>query len=92
MFNGFFSQFTTDPLPLTLIACMDPISQPPTRNDVVQETMRRSLKVAEESGMPYHPVSYDLAVAYQNVSSKNNSSLQEIEPVSGLPRRKLEVL
>ena len=63
LFNGFYSQFVSDPLPITTIAYMDPISQPPTRNDVVQETMYRSMRVAEESKMPYHPVTYDLAVA-----------------------------
>ena len=63
LFNGFYSQVINDPLPLTVIAYMDPISQPPTRNDVVLETMNRSLKVADETGMPYHTVTYDLAVA-----------------------------
>ena len=68
LFNGFYSQFVNDPLPLTTIAYMDPISQPPTRNDVVQETMYRSMKVAEETQMPYHPVTYDLAVASKALS------------------------
>ena len=63
LFTGFYSQFIDDPLPLTVIAYMDPISQPPTRNDVVYDTLLRSLKVADETKMPYHPVTYDLAVA-----------------------------
>ena len=63
LFNGFYSQFITDPLPLTIITYMDPILQPPTMNHVVHETMLRSLKVADENNMPYHPVTYDLAVA-----------------------------
>ena len=47
---------------------MDPISQPPTRNDVVQETMVRSLKVANETKQSYAVVSYDLAVALKAYS------------------------
>ena len=43
LFTGFFSQFVTDNVPQTVIAYIDPLSQPPTRNDVVQEMMVRSL-------------------------------------------------
>ena len=68
MFNGFFSKFVNDPLPLTVIGYMDPISQSPTRNDVVRETMARSMTVAHETGMPYLPVTYDLAVALKAYS------------------------
>lgn len=68
MFNGFFSKFVNDPLPLTVIGYMDPISQSPTRNDVVRETMVRSMTVAHETGMPYLPVTYDLAVALKAYS------------------------
>ena len=74
LFNGFYSQLVNDPLPLTVVAYMDPISQPPTRNDVVQETMLRSLKVADETKMPYHPVTYDLAVALKAYSIQSLKS------------------
>ena len=47
---------------------MDPISQPPTKNDVVQETMVRAMKVALEMNQDYAIVSYDLAVALQTYS------------------------
>ena len=63
LFSGFFSQFVTDNLPQTVIAYMDPLSQPPTRNDVVQEMMVRLLKVADEMKQKYAIVTYDLAVA-----------------------------
>ena len=63
LFNGFFSRFVRDDLPQTMIAYMDPISLPPTRNDVVRETMVRSLKVADETNQKYAVVTYDLAVA-----------------------------
>ena len=68
LFTGFFSRFVTDCLPQTVITYMDPISQPPTRNDVVQETMVRSLKVANETKQSYAVVSYDLAVALKAYS------------------------
>ena len=42
---------------------MDPLSQPPTRNNVVQEMMVWSLKVADEMKQKYAIVTYDLAVA-----------------------------
>ena len=63
LFTGFFSQFVIDKLPKTSIAYMDPISLPPTRNDVVQETMVRSVKVAQETRQGYAVVTYDLAIA-----------------------------
>lgn len=70
LFNGFFAKFITDNLPKTVIAYMDPISKPPTMNDVVQETMVRtlSLKVAKEMKQDYAIVSYDLAVALKAFS------------------------
>ena len=55
-------------LPQTVITYIDPISQPPTRNDVVQETMVRSLKVAGETKQSYAVISYDLAVALKAYS------------------------
>lgn len=67
LFNGFFAKFITDNLPKTVIAYMDPISKPPTRNDV-QETMVRTLKVAKEMKQDYAIVSYDLAVALKAFS------------------------
>lgn len=68
LFTGFFSRFVKDDLPLTVITYMDPISPPPTRNDVVQETMVRTLKVAEETDQNYAVVTYDLAVALKAYS------------------------
>ena len=51
-----------------MIAYMDPISLPPTRNDVVRETMVRSLKVADETNQKYAVVTYALAVALKAYS------------------------
>ena len=66
--TGFFSKFPSDGLPQTEIAYMDPICLPPTRNDVVKETMIRSLKVAKETNQDFAVVSYDLAIALKAYS------------------------
>ena len=68
LFPGFYSQFIHDHLPQQKIWYMDPISAPPTRNDVVRETMKRSLNVAIETHQEYGVVTYDLAVALKAYS------------------------
>ena len=50
MFNEFYFMLITDPLPQSIIAYMNPISQSAKRNDVVHETLERSLKVANKPG------------------------------------------
>ena len=52
-----------DPLPQQVIGYMKNIDLPPTRLDVVHETMTRSQKVARECGEKYTVVTYDLAIA-----------------------------
>lgn len=47
---------------------MDPIPAPPTRNDVVRETMKRTMAVAKETHQEYGVVTYDLAVALKAYS------------------------
>ncbi len=47
---------------------MDPISAPPTRNDVVRETMKRSMNVAAETQQQCGIVTYDLAVVLKAYS------------------------
>ena len=47
---------------------MDPIAAPQTRNDVVRETMNRSMSVAIEAKQEYAVVTYDLAVALKAYS------------------------
>ena len=42
---------------------MDPISRSPTNNDVVRETMIRTMNVTNEMGPEYGIVTYDLQVA-----------------------------
>ncbi len=68
LFPGFCSQLIHDHLPQQRIWYMDPISGPPTRNDVVRETMKRSMTVANETGQEYGVVTYDLAVALKAYS------------------------
>jgi len=68
LFQGFYSQFMQDNLPLQKVWYMDPLSAPPTRNDVVRETMTRTMRVAMETGQEYGIVTYDLAVALKAYS------------------------
>ena len=68
LFPGYYSQFVQDQLPQQRIWYMDPISAPPTRNDVVRETMKRSMNVAAETQQKCGIVTYDLAVALKAYS------------------------
>ena len=63
MWRGWNSLVTEDNLPLQQIGYMENIELPPTRLDVVKETLVRSQKVASECGEPYAIVTYDLAIA-----------------------------
>ena len=63
MWSGWNSMFTLDPLPLQTVAYMNSINLPPTRLDVVAETLKISQQVAMESEEPFVVVHYDLAVA-----------------------------
>lgn len=68
LYAGFISQYVKDILPLQRICYMDPIPRSPTNNDVVRETMVRSMSVAKETGQDYAVVTYDLAVALKAYS------------------------
>ena len=63
MWCGWNSQLTPDPLPQQRIGYMDNLKLPPTRHDVVAETMRISQRVATECKEQFAIVHYDLAVA-----------------------------
>jgi len=63
MWRGWNSFVTVDPLPLQQVGYMENIELPPTRLDVVRETLVRSQKVASECGETYAIVTYDLAIA-----------------------------
>ncbi|XP_041481075.1 uncharacterized protein LOC121428475 [Lytechinus variegatus] len=65
---GFMSRFIKDQLPLHRIAYMEPMAKSPTNNDIVRETMVRSLNVAKETGQDHAVVTYDLAVALKAYS------------------------
>ena len=54
---------TNDPLPKQHIMYTENINLPPTRLDVIVETMKVSQKVAKECGEQYMIVHYDLAIA-----------------------------
>ena len=63
MWSGWNSLFTPDDLPLQTVAYMNSISLPPTRLDVIVETLKISQQVAIENQEPFVVVHYDLAVA-----------------------------
>ena len=65
---GFMSNYIKDPLPVQRICYMDPIATSPTNNDVVKETMIRTINVARETGQEYAVVTYDLKVALKAYS------------------------
>ena len=64
MWHGWNSLKEVDINPQQKVFYMQHIKLPPTRNDVVKETLKRSQTVAvEECGEKYALVTYDLAVA-----------------------------
>lgn len=63
MWNGWNSIHIDDDSHKQVVCYMDHIQLPPTRYDVVKETLRRSQKVSKECNENYAIVTYDLAVA-----------------------------
>ena len=55
--------YIKDDLPLHSIYYIAPILSSPTNNNVVKETMVRTMNIAKETGQDYGVVTYDLAVA-----------------------------
>ena len=72
---GVMSKYIKDPLPLQRICYMDTISRSPTNNDVVRETMIRSMNVAKETGQDYAVVTCDLAVALKAYSINTSTRI-----------------
>ncbi len=73
MWVGWNSRLTSDRLPKQKVFYMENICLPPTRNDVVLDTMKKSQQVAVEINQDYVIVHYDLAIA------KNARAIQEVE-------------
>ena len=63
MWTGWNSLVMEDPLPRQQIGYMENINLPPTRLDVVAETLKQTQRVAMECNQPYIVVTYDLAIA-----------------------------
>ena len=63
MWHGWNSLKEVDINPQQKVMYLQRIRLPPTRNDVVRETMRRAMLIAQECGEKYGLVTYDLAVA-----------------------------
>ena len=70
LYNWFLSKFLKDPLTIQTIAYMDPIPSSPTNNDVVRETMVRTVSVATKTSQEYAVLTYDLAIALKAYSIK----------------------
>ena len=63
MWTGWNSLITEDALPKQKVLYLENLTLPPTRNDVVLETMKMSQQIAKECGEDYMLVHYDLAIA-----------------------------
>ena len=63
MWAGWNTQRYPEPIKKQLVCYLQNIRLPPTREDVVKETLKRLQTVAEECGYKYTIVTYDLAVA-----------------------------
>ena len=63
MWTGWNTKRCDKDLPQQTVAYMKPITLPPTRTDVVRETLNRSKAVTDECGSKFTIVSYDLAIA-----------------------------
>ena len=63
MWVGWNALITAESLPKQRVKYMESISFPPTRLDVVQETMKMSQALAKECGQEFIVVTYDLAIA-----------------------------
>ena len=74
MWSAWNSQICIDPLPKQKLLYMENICLPPTRLDVVLETMKTSQKVAEECGQTYIVVHYDLAIAKPALQIQSSES------------------
>ena len=63
MWSGWNSLVTEDYSPQQKVLYLENITLPPTRNDVVLETMKMSQQIARECGEEFMIVHYDLAIA-----------------------------
>ena len=63
MWTGWNSERYYEKTPATNIGYMKTITLPPTRADIVRETMIQSEKMSAECGSKYTTITYDLAIA-----------------------------
>lgn len=84
MWRGWNSLVCNDPLLIQVIGYMENIELPPTRLDVVRETMARSQGVAKECGEKYAVVTYDLAIAKPALQIQAQESPQFDNALSAL--------
>ena len=72
LYAGFMSTYIEDLLPMQQISFLDPIPMSPTNNDVVRETMVRSINIAKEIKQSHAVVTYDLAVFFEGLLYSTN--------------------
>ena len=63
MWADWYTQRYPEPIKKQLVSYLQNTRLPPTREDVVKETLKRLQTVAKECGDKYAIVTYDLAVA-----------------------------
>ena len=74
MWVGWNSKVIYDPLRQQRIGSLSQINESLTHNNVVVETLRRSLEIVNEVGMEYITVTYDLAIAKVAFSIQSEES------------------
>ena len=74
MWVGWNSKVILDSLPQQRVGYLSQINESPTHNHVVVETLRRSLEIANEVGMEYITVTYDLPIAKVAFSIQSEES------------------
>ena len=79
MWAGWNTQWYPEPIKKQVVCCMKNIRLPPTRQDVVKETLKWSQAVAKECGDKYAIVTYDLAVAKiaRQIQTQNSPKFDE---------------
>ena len=77
MWAGWNTQRYPEPINKQVVCYMQNIRLPPTREDVVKETLKRSQAVAKECGDKYAIVTYGLAAAKiaRQIQIQNSSKL-----------------
>ena len=74
MWSGWNSRISEDKLPFQIVRYTENLHLPPTRLDVVAETMRLSQTVTKECSDTYTLATYDLAIAKPAMQIQDHKS------------------